>query len=179
MRVYPALNDVQGKIHFPDYMTEGDVQSDVVAALKKDGFLVKTMLSFKANQPTAGCSFDIVVFKNNREPLAIIENKSPQEGPITDLDKTHQGLKYRGFGIPVILFWDMKEYAKLKDFLKEGKPPLEKAPTKVSFSLVALRRLHKSLDIAAMSAWDLGMNEFVAELENHRDRISLLTKEAA
>ena len=170
MRIYPALNDVQGTIHFPNYTTEGDVQSDVVSALKKDGFLVKTMLPFKQGQAGAGCSFDVVVFRDKHIALAIIENKSPLEGPKTNLDETHQGLKYRGFGIPVVLFWDMKDYPKLKEFL--GNISSSVANTPVKTSPESLKRLQKSLDIAAMAAWDLGMYDLVRELETRRDQIT-------
>jgi hypothetical protein len=168
MRIYDALNDIQGKIHFPNYVTEGDVQSDVVSALKKDGFLVKTMLGFKRSLKNAGCEFDIVVFADKHTAVAIIENKSPLEGPATDLDATHQGLKYRGFGIPVILFWDMKYYNELREFLKKEKLPTVK-PVKINTE--SLKRLHKSLDIASMAAYDLGMTDLVEELERKRDLI--------
>jgi hypothetical protein len=172
MIVYTALNSTE-KLHSHDSETEADIQAQLYAQLRKDGFNVKAGVTYIKNKSYMGCTFDLVINKG-KEASFIIEVKSPFEGPKTDLDASHQGLKYRSFGIPVILFWDMREYSKLKQFLnssieKEISKP--KGVTSFTKNPESFRRLHKSLDISSMHAYDLGLSDLERELEQKRDFI--------
>jgi hypothetical protein len=171
MRAYTSLNSLQGHIHFPSTTTEGDIQAELSCLLKQDGFSFRSQVPFMKQQAGAGCIFDIVIFKGRRA-TAIIEIKSPIEGPQTDLDASHQGLKYRSFGVPVILFWDLEQYHILKEFLKNTNHSFDEQSLPKSIKgAESLKRLHKSLDIASMAAYDLGRNELVITLERQRDAV--------
>jgi hypothetical protein len=172
MKVYTALNSTE-KLYFHDTETEADVQAQLFAQLRKDRFNVKAGVNYSKNKPNMGCTFDLVIHKG-KEAIVIIEVKSPFEGPRTDLDASHQGLKYRSFGLPVILFWDMSNYAELKEFLKNSVEKVSEPPKEATAFIKnpdAFRRLHKSLDISSMHAYDLGLSELEHDLEQKRDFI--------
>lgn len=173
MKIYPALNSIE-KVHFHDTVTEADIQAQLFGELKKDGFSVKAGVNYLRAKKVAGCQFDLVIHKG-KTAVAIIEVKSPFEGPRTDLNSTHQGLKYRSFGIPVILFWDMDNYPELKNFLKNAveKELMVTSSTVFLRNPEGYRRLHKALDIASMNAFDLGMHDLESYLEKERDSIKV------
>ena len=180
MRVYDSLNDSQ-KVHFSDRITESDTQAELYARLKKDGFTVKSAVGVAQKRSLGGVSFDLVVFKD-KTAVAIIEVKSTTKGPEEDLDATMQGLKYRSFGIPVVLFWDMSFYDDLKTFLSSKKTKNVDL-VKNTFNSGALKDLYKSLDITSMRAFDLRhhsqeFQELERLLEEKRDRVKSIMDEA-
>jgi hypothetical protein len=170
MKVYEPLNSLD-KIDYPGWDTEADLQANLYAKLLADGFVVKAGLPYRANLGTGGCTLDLVIFKG-RKAVAVLELKNIIIGPTTDLASSHQGLKYRQFGIPVVLFWDMDNYPELKKFLADEKFQQQENRFKNPKDPFVLKRLHRSLDIASMAAYDLGMHELEAELEKQRDRIT-------
>ena len=172
MQIYEALNSTQ-KLHLPDRDTEADIQAQLFAKLRKDGFNVKVGVTWAISRKNSGCQFDLVIFKDKMASV-IIEVKSPFEGPQTNLDESHQGLKYRSFGLPVVLFWDMKDYSALKEFLNNSETKEISEPKHGEEAVKNpeyLKRLHRALDIASMSAYDLGLAELEHDLEQKRDFI--------
>jgi len=169
VRIYPPLNQVSTIGRTTQLKTkEPQVQAELFRLLVNDGFDVLAGVPIRQIARGLGVQFDLTVFKN-RAAQAIIEIKSEVRGPTEDLDATMQGLKYRSFGIPVILFWDIKEYSELKKFLISQVIPEQQSPKMQTVNRDCLQRLYKSLDIASMSAYDVGMHELEAELERHRD----------
>jgi hypothetical protein len=175
MIIYAALNSTE-KLHLHDYETEADIQAQLYARLRKDGFDVKAGVTYLRTKSNIGCAFDLVIHKG-REAAVIIEVKSPLEGPQTDLDASHQGLKYRSFGLPVVLFWDMAYYQNLREFVDsslEKETPKLKGATPFIKNPTTFKRLHKYLDISSMQAYDLGLSELERDLEQKRDAIKAL-----
>lgn len=175
MKIYSALNSIE-KLYFHNVETEADIQCQLFSRLKKDGFSVKVGVNIRKGMAGAGCQFDLVIHQGKRA-IAIIEVKSSLEGPQVDLDSTHQGLKYRSFGIPVVLFWSMENYPDLKNFLRcllTSEIPKDKIEVKpLSRNTESYARLRQSLDIASMRAFDLGMHELEKDLEQKRDSIAV------
>ena len=62
----------------------------------------------------------------------------------------------------------MQYYIELKEFL-DGRETVEVNNGVISRDAQAFKRLVKSLDIAAMTAYDLKMHDLVADLESKRD----------
>lgn len=177
MKVYESLNSLD-KIDYPGWDTEADLQASLYAKLLSDGFLVKAGLPYRSSMEGAGCTLDLVIFKG-REAAAILELKNTLVGPATDLNSSHQGLKYRQFGVPVVLFWDMTNYPELKKFLQGKTFQQQESRFKNPKDSLVLKRLHRSLDIASMAAYDLEMLELEAELEKQRDKITDKIREQA
>lgn len=171
MRVYEALTTLQ-QIQNPVRKSEFEIQASLYSKLKEDGFKVRGCVSLKRHK----AQFDLVVFKG-RKASAIIEVKAPDEGPTEDLDKTQQGMKYRVYGVPVVLFWSMEYYSDLKKFLQDNtvtQQPLIKETEKQEH----LKRLRTSLSIASMSAYDLQMGELEEYLERKTEWVSNLLQES-
>lgn len=183
MRVYEPLSNSKN-VHKPNSKSEFELQAGLYNRLKKDGFSVSGNIDiFKGDH---GVVFDLVVFKKDRQAIAIIEMKKEDIGFRVALDQTLQGVKYRHFGIPVVLFWDMIHYDELKKFLQEGEKQIESSGDDLRISeskkilrLTRLRDLRRRLDVAAMAAFDAKsvfpefgkFKDIEAELERLRDYI--------
>lgn len=180
MRVYPPLSSTN-ELNVHDTKSELDVQIPLCAQLTADGFTVMAGLT-RASKGLKRVSFDVVVFKD-KKAIAIIEVKREDEGHRIALDQTEQGFKYRHFGVPVILFWDLTQYDKLREFLNgsikvrtQAGDDLRVDTSKKLAALGHLRALRRRLDVASMVAFDAKgvfpeVAHIEATLEKFRDQI--------
>ena len=106
VRVYWPTSSTE-KIPKPTKHSEFEIQATVWAHLIQDGHLVRGCVPAFHLEEKAKCTFDLVVYRQNGTPMAIIEIKNSKG---TRLEKTRQGRRYRAYGLPVILFWDISKY---------------------------------------------------------------------
>lgn len=182
MRVYEPLSASE-RVHKPAFETEADLQCDLAAKLRGDGFNISVGLNYRAlARDGRGLVFDIVVFRS-KAAIAIIEIKRTSDGHRVALDQTIQGFKYRHFGVPVVLFWDLNEYDQLKNFLQgaeqngsESGEGLRIENTSKKNRLIALWNLRRRLDTASMAAFDAKMPDMEKQLETWRDEVDAMHK---
>ena len=181
MKIYQPLT-ASYQLNELSVKSESDIHCVLYARLKQDGFRVSSGRSYKD-----WVAFDIVLFseEGNHEALAIIEVKRENEGHRIALDQTEQGFKYRQFGVPVILFWDLSKYDELVKFLKSemtedsnSGDDLRIETNSKSDLLRRLRDLHRRLDTAQMAAFDAKsvlnnpeLLQMEITLEKFRDKI--------
>jgi hypothetical protein len=168
MRVYKPLNS-SAIIHKQSTRAEFNLQADLYALLKRDGFDVVGNVTLCKN------SFDLVVYDSKGKATAIIETKQEDEGARVHLDQTIQGVKYMQFGVPVILFWDLSKYDELKtELLKDRKAfvnvksSAESAFQEASKAAVvrSLELLRNKLDVASFAAYDVASTLSKTDLAN-------------
>lgn len=177
MRVYEPISSTH-KLNKGETRTELDLHCDLYSKLKSDGFSVLSGRTYLKKYV-----FDIVVFDKKGKAKTIIEVKREDNGHRVALDQTEQGFKYRHFGVPLVLFWDMKFYEDLKKFLETGDADLSLSgedlrieTSKKEFPLRRLQDLRRRLDTAAMAAFDAGVyfpevKNMETELEKFRDQV--------
>ena len=176
MIVYQPASSI-AIVHNPDHESEFEIQAELYSRLRIDGFEVRGNVpqTFQlGNKDTIDVIFDLIV-TSGKKTLAIIEIKTKDSVPCIKFDETTQGMKYRAFGVPVILFWDMAHYQDLRAFLT-GKQFKQVLNFKV-VPLGSLKRLHKSLDIASMSAYDLGLKDLEQDLDDKKEQIAKKIRE--
>lgn len=79
MRVYEPLSASE-RVHKPAFETEADLQCDLAAKLRGDGFNISVGLNYRAlARDGRGLVFDIVVFRS-KAAIAIIEIKRTSDG---------------------------------------------------------------------------------------------------
>ena len=184
MKIYQPLTATY-KLDFWKTKSELDLHCPLYARLQNDGFTVLSGRTYKGR-----VAFDIVVFKG-RKAIAIIEVKREDLGHRVALDQTEQGFIYRQFGVPVILFWDMKKYDDLAEFLKSNRiskseigDDLRIQISKKEIMLTRLRDLRRRLDVASMAAFDAKsalpshkeLEQMEIVLEDFRDKVEELYK---
>jgi hypothetical protein len=174
MRVFLQLSNdfIIKNVNYPANETE--IHSELYCRLKKDGFLVR------AEYPYGNCRFDLVVF-NKKQAIAIIEVKSEKKGKSKSLENTGQGYKYRQYGIPLIQFYNLLEYDKLVEYLKNQDALAEAtlnnpSETTTPLRYRRLRTLYGRLRSAVSAAFDAKMaltdsneKQLVGEIEDRLD----------
>lgn len=116
MRIYQPTDSLYEIPLNPARRTEFETHSDLFQRLKEDDFDVRACFSVSVGAPKKrrGVIFDIGVFKEDKA-ICVIEVKSD----LTPLFKvSSQAKRYRQFGIPLVLFWNMAKYSILKSFLE-------------------------------------------------------------
>lgn len=112
MKIFQPLN-ANYRIEKPSKMSEFEIHAALYIRLRQAGYKVRGHAT--AKYENGMCTFDLVVFDGDYRPKVIIEVKNSAN---TSLPNTRQGMRYRHFGLPVVLFWNLDEYGELLNFLR-------------------------------------------------------------
>lgn len=187
MKVFDSLSDAN-RLNVPDEQSEHHLQAEIYSRLKRDGFTISCGQTYKRARGSEWSSeFDLCVFRGKR-CIAIIEMKRcdvADKIPLRDIESI---TKYRHFGVPVILFWDLEKYDELVSFLNDGQHEIAEdfqlESAKEQTARFRLRALHRRLDVASMAAYDVNValpNSPLAfmekDLEQMRDKVAAHQKD--
>ena len=187
MKIFDPISN-SNTLHLPDAQSEADLQAELYARLTHDGFRVRSEVTYKKfAHAWFNSTFDLCVFKG-KDCIAVLETKRFDLGGKADLKQVEQLTRYRHFGVPVILFWDLEKYDELVCFLRTGESERTEDFQVESEKDKLIRRrvksLNRRLDVASMAAYDVNVvlpNSPLAfmekTLEEMRDKVAEQQKE--
>ncbi len=113
MKVMPSVSK-ENTVLYPDHVSEFEVQAELFFSLKRNfpsaefRGEVKSRGTHGLRKEKTACRFDIVAYESG-VAACIIEVKDRDVKHKTNFEDTRQGIRYRTYGIPVIVCYGVED----------------------------------------------------------------------
>lgn len=110
-------------IQYPDHVSEFEVQAKLMFELMNIPGAeirgeVKSRGTHGLREAKTACRFDLVVY-SDKKPVCIIEVKGGNVKHVSTIEETRQGLRYRTYGVHVVVCYGVADIEKVKSFVTD------------------------------------------------------------